>query len=405
MTRLAVLAPVALLAAACARFSLPLATVPTPRPASSSAGGGEARPALTIVLGGSLPRAAETRAAIERALGRSFALTFAAPPSAPPGTSTRVATVEQELAAVRRSYIDAEFQPCLEKLGEIQRVGELLAEGERTLGERLLFWRIACLVGAGRLPDARRDATVFATYGLSIPPDVEAAAPDVEALVAEALRAVAFAPRHPLRVSAVPAAPAHLVPHAVVSLDGRVGLCVAPCTLDVPAGDHAVRVDADGFTPASRLARVEEPGAAIAFSLSAAEPALAARQWTARHAGEPAIDAAGSVALLATALRARSLAVLAVEPAARGVRLAGALGVDGGVGARSERVASDEADVPDSAVAVLRDLLLRGQLLPPSPPLHARPLFWVGVGLAAVAAATVTTLFFYEPERRVELGF
>ncbi len=132
MTRLAVLAPVALLAAACARFSLPLATVPTPRPASSSAGGGEARPALTIVLGGSLPRAAETRAAIERALGRSFALTFAAPPSAPPGTSTRVATVEQELAAVRRSYIDAEFQPCLEKLGEIQRVGELLAEGERT---------------------------------------------------------------------------------------------------------------------------------------------------------------------------------------------------------------------------------------------------------------------------------
>jgi hypothetical protein len=212
---------------------------------------------------------------------------------------------------------------------------------------------------------------------------------------------VAATPRHPLRVTA--AAPAgRPPPQAAVSIDGRPRLCATPCAVDLHAGDHAVRVEADGYAPQARLARLEEPGGAVAFVLAAADPALAAEQWTARHAGG-AVDSATSMALLATALRARSLAVIAAEPAPKGTRLVGTLAVDGAIASRSERVAAGDAEAAATAPALLRDLLLRGRLLDAAPPLHKRPVFWVTVGLAAVAAAAVTAALLWEPTRTVEV--
>jgi hypothetical protein len=359
-----------------------------------------ARPALTVLLAGSVPRPDEARAAILRALGKSFDVAFVEPPSRPPRAAD-TAPIEEDLAAARKAYVAADFTPCLARTGELARVTDLLAQGERALAGRLLFWRIACRVGGGRLEDARRDAETFAVLELDPPADVEAAAPDVEALVAEAARRVAALPRHPLRVTA--AAPAgRPPPPAAVSIDGRPRLCATPCAIDLPAGDHAVRVDADGYAPQARVARLEEPGGAVAFVLAAADPALAAEQWTARHAGA-AVDSAASMALLATALRARSLAVIAAEPAPKGTRLVGTLAVDGAVASRSERVAAGDAEAAATAPALLRDLLLRGRLLDAAPPLHRRPVFWVTVGLAAVAAAAVTAALLWEPDRTVEV--
>jgi hypothetical protein len=367
--------------------------------ASSPSGPAGGNPALTVLLSPAVPRPADTRAAIQRSLGRRFDLAFAEPPSVPPRRPD-LAPIEESLAATRRAYIDADFGPCVARAGELARVSDLLAGGERALAARVLFWRVACRVGAGRADEARRDAALFAVLELDVPSDVEAVAPEVEALIAQTSRQVAAGPRAPLRVSAAPPAA-----HAVVSVDGRPGLCVAPCSVDVHPGDHAVRVEADGFTPEARLARVEEAGGAAAFTLAAADPALAAEQWTARHAASPAIDTSASVGLLAAALRARRIAVLTLEPAPKGQRLVGVLAVDGGVASRGERLAAAEAEVPAAAPPLLTDLLVRGRLLESGPPLHRRPVFWITVGLAAIAAATVTTLVLHEPEQRVMVRF
>jgi PEGA domain-containing protein len=361
------------------------------------------RPALTVVLATAVPRRDAARKAIERALGGSFALTFADPPNAPPEPD-RFAGVESDLAAARKAYIAADFGPCLERVGELARVGDLLAQGQRPLGERLLFWRIACRIGAGRAADARRDAATFATYELHVPADVEAAAPEVEGLIADALRAAAAAPRHPLRVTAAAAA-AKLPPRASVGIDGRTDQCVTPCTVDVTAGDHAVRVAADGYAPEMRLVRVDESGGAATFTLTPADPALAARQWTARQAGAAPIDGAASVGLLAVALRARDLAVVGVEAAPKGARLTGALALDGAVASRGERAAPSEADAPDAAQALMRDLLLRGRLIEGERPIYKRPWFWVGVGAAAVAAAGITAALLYHPDSQIKVQF
>lgn len=356
------------------------------------------KPALTVLLAPAVPKPADTRASIQKRFGDDFELAFAAPPASP-ARRPDLAPIEEQLAATRKAYIDAEFAACVARAGELAKVTDLLAAGERLLGGRLLFWRIACRVGAGRVDDARRDAALFATFELDVPPDVEAAAPEVEALIAAAARQVAAA-RAPLAVSARPQ-----TARGVVSIDGRSALCVAPCTVDVHPGDHAVRVEADGFAPEARLVRVEAPGAAADFSLTAADPALAAEQWTAHHAVSSELDSAASVGLLATALRARTLAVVTTEPAPKGRRLVGVLSVDGGVAARGERLAAGEADVPGAAPPLLADLLVRGKLLESGPPLHRRPIFWIAVGAAALAAAAVTTFLLYEPEQQIMVRF
>ena len=394
------LAPaLALLLGACSGMVLlPLAQKPTSgEPALTPAR--PTRPALTVLLAPSLPRPAEARAAIERSLGKSFDLAFVEPPSRPARAPDTTA-IEADLGAARKAYVAADFSPCLARTGELARVTDLLSQGERSLAERLLFWRIACRVGAGRAADARRDAELFAVLELDPPPDVEAAAPDVESLVAEAARGVSTSARHPLRVVATAEG---ATPQAVVSIDGRPRLCVAPCAVDLHAGDHAVRVEADGFEPEARVVRLEEPGGAVTFSLGRADPALAAEQWTARHASG-AVDGAASVSLLATALRARTLAVVAGEPAPGGKRrLTGTLAVDGAIASRSERLAAGDAEAAAAAPALVRDLLLRGRLIDEAPPLHKRPVFWVTVGLAAAAAAALTAALLYEPPSTVEV--
>jgi hypothetical protein len=357
-------------------------------PGAETGGGGDlpaaARPTLTVVLAGALAGRDDARAALGRALGADFDVAFAGLPSAPTAPPA-AAQVDADLAAARAAYVGAEFSACLAAVGRPDRATGLLAESKRTLAERLLFWRVACEVGGGRGADARHDAAVFAALELEAPPDVEAAAPEVEARLADAARAAAAEPRAALAVRATPAAA-----HAVVSLDGRAAVCAAPCTLDVRAGDHVVRVDADGFVAETRLVRVDPTGAGAEVALTPAGPDLAARQWTARYAGSAAVDAPASVTLLALAVRARRLALFSAEA---GGSVTGVLAVDGNVSARGERPAATSAEV----AALARDLLVRGSLIAADPPLTKRPLFWIGVGGAAVVAAAVTAILLYQP--------
>jgi hypothetical protein len=81
--------------------------------------------------------------------------------------------------------------------------------------------------------------------------------------------------------------------------------------------------------------------------------------------------------LLSTSLRAPRLVVLAVDPALPN-RMRGALAIDGVLTVRAER----EVD----AEGLMRDLLVRGQVVEEAPPLYKRWPFWVAVGAAALAA-------------------
>jgi hypothetical protein len=360
----------------------------------------EAKPALTIFLANDAPTRAQVVTALRKAFAAQFALSIEDFPN-PPVEPADLSDVEARLAAARKSYINADFAPCLQKIGEDSLADRLLSEGQRELAARVLFWRIACHVGAGHLGDARAQATRFATHDLPVPADVEAAAPEVEAVIAQAERAVGEAPRIPLRLS---------VPHgthAAVSLDGRREVCATPCTVDVHPGDHMIRVDADGFVPESRTVRADAPQSRAQFELTPADPKLASRQWAARRVAGRSVDDAESLGLLSIAARSRTLAVLDVDAAAadRALSLRGALALDGVVAVRSERRATSATELPSEAPAAVRDLLVRGRLVDAGPPLWKRPLFWTVVGVAIAAAAGTTALLLFHPDTQTSVRF
>jgi PEGA domain len=370
----------------CAAFAFgPVQRVAVPGPALE----GQERTSLTVVLAADVPAAATVEATLRARFGDAFDLSFAPAPTPPP-SEPPARDLSATLAAARRAYIDAEFRVCIERIAADALPFELAQEGDRQAAARVLFWRIACRVGAGSAADARPDARALATLALDVPADVDAVSPEVEALIAEARREIAGRPRASLRVEASAG--------ASVSVDGRAPACVTPCTVDLPPGDHVVRVEAPGFVPTGRRVRLEPSGGTARFTLLDAPPELAARQWSIRYARGESLDSAASVTLLARAVRARRLALLTWETG----RLRGALVVDGGIAARAERHGQDASAL---APTLLRDLLVRGQLVEPAPSLVERPLFWVAVGGAVVVAAGVTALLLYDPPVTTEVGF
>ena len=280
----------------------------------------------------------------------------------------------QKLAAARKAYVSANFTECLRLLEGDSAPAELLATGERLLAARLLTWRTACLLGAKQPEPARTTAETMASFQLTLPEDVGSTTPDVEALLARAFTQVGA--RAPIRMSfsSVPEG-------ATLDLDGRPGACTTPCGMELLAGGHVVRLSADGYSPAWRAVSTQD--AAAAFSLEPATPELAGAQWRKRSAQGGALDSEGSVKLLSTSLRAPRLLVMSTDPAAPKL-LRGALAIDGVLKARAER----EGD----AEGLVRDLLVRAQVIEEAPPLYKRWPFWVAVGAAAVAAGVTTAV-------------
>ena len=380
----------ALVASGCSGLAMgPVRSVPVTPPPSSEPG----RLALTVVLAADVPDPTAVEASLRKSFGKDVELEFARAPNVAAEPPPR--DLAPELAAARRAYIDADFRACIDRLGGEALPFDLVAEGQRTTAARVFFWRIACRVGQGTAADARGDARAMAALALDVPADIDAATPEVEALLAEGRREIAARPRVPLTVEASVG--------GSVSIDGRSPSCVTPCAVDLPAGDHIVRVEAPGWTPASRRVRLEGARGHAGFTLEPATPELAARQWSTRYARGESLDSAASVTLLARAVRARRLALVSWEAGGKVARLRGALAVDGGVAARAERSAT--AGAPAVAPALLRDLLVRGQLVEPAPSLAKRPLFWIAVGGAVVLAAGITAFLFYDPPVATEVGF
>ncbi|MFT3712174.1 MAG: PEGA domain-containing protein [Archangium sp.] len=328
----------------------------------------DGRSSVTVVVDG--PAAGETRQTLS-SVTLPVELRLADTPTAleAPTQSAWPA----KLAAARKAYVGAQFAECLKQLEGDSAVPELLSTGERALAARLLAWRAACHTGANQPQPARVAAEALATFQLAVPEDVGSMTPDVEALLARAVTQVGATPLRKLRVESTPSG-------ASVEVDGRPAACTTPCTVDVLAGTHVLKLSADGYSPSWQLVARDDTTAA---TLQAATPELAASQWRARVQRGDAVDSDASVKLLSNALRAPRLAVVTSDAAAPKT-LRGALAVDGVLTTRAERLGDAEG--------LVRDLLVRGLIVEETPPFYKRWPFWVAVGVAAVAAGVTTAV-------------
>ncbi|MEM7154249.1 MAG: PEGA domain-containing protein [Myxococcota bacterium] len=303
---------------------------------------------------------------------------------------------EDRLATARARYIEADFEGCQQALVGESLETTLLGDNRRTTVSRLLLWRLACYVGAAQTERAERVAEHFAVYDLEIPSDVEAVTPEVEAVLGRAMVTVSQRAPATLALQTEPS-------RATVSVDGRPSSCTSPCDLDLPAGDHVVRVHATGSQPLVQRIKVPATGTTETLTLTPAPPVEVARQWSTRYAGSPAIDSAHSVRLLARAVRAQRLLLVTAE-GDQGVELRGVLAIDDRIAARTERQAAHE-ELPTVAPALLEDLLVQGEVLAPPKPLVRRWGFWLAIGLTAAGAAGITAIVLQQPPPRTEVQF
>ncbi len=243
-------------------------------------------------------------------------------PNVPEPASVVPALPQERISAARKAYVDADFNKCLDQVSDDAALSTALGQRDRTAAARVLLWRVACQVGAGKLEPARRAATQLAVSGLQVPAEAGSVSPEVESVIARAYTQASAMKTIPLTVGGTA--------DARVELDGRPTGCTTPCTLEVLEGAHVVRLDADGYESEVKLVRAAAPSAAVDAQLNAAAPELAAAQWSARYRSAPDADGAKSVRLLTTALRASRLVMVTAEEGAGGM-LQGVLAVDGSV--------------------------------------------------------------------------
>jgi hypothetical protein len=292
-------------------------------------------------------------------------------PPAPPDPPDRVSG---PVARARKAYAAGELEACRAELARVD-VPAALAAGARDSVARALAFDAACAWGAQAHATARELARRLAAFGLAVP-DV-AIAPDIEAVLGEAIVAAGNARPRPVAVRGVVG--------ARLAVDGRPPVCTLPCTVDLIAGDHVLAVTADGFADAHRVVRVPDT-TDVTLSQPPAPPAVAAAQWRARAArGLPTTDAIGA-RLIAQLGGERRIAVL--HP---GEPLVGALILDGAV------VASGSAP-RDGAAGLLRELAYDSGVLQ-RPSVWQRPWFWIAISALALGAAGAITALTYHPQR------
>jgi hypothetical protein len=345
-------------------------------------------PRVTLIVVGS------EAARVEKAMSESRDLPVEVVVGHLPPAPAPAADHSSLLPAARQSYVNGDFAGCLQSLGADDLVPQLLSAGRREGVARVLFWRVACRVGSGALQAAHDEARQFAALGLEVPADAAVATPEVESLLARALKE--SPPKLTLEVDAPPL-------RARVSLDGRTGACVTPCSLEVLPGDHLVQLDAEGYLPVSRLVAVKER-TQVKLEATPAPPEVAAAQWSARYGGSPYLYSEPSTRLLARAIAARRLVLINAEGTGE-LRLRGTLASDGTVSAQAERSARP-SNLDAESRRLLRDLLVTGKVFEPSRPVYKRAAFWVPLALAvsaAVVAASVAATL--APNIHTRVGF
>ena len=344
-------------------------------------------PSITVVVRG----AEVTQDALDGA-ARGVELRRAPLPNTPEPAPGVPALPQERIAAARKAYVNADFTRCLDQVSDDAALTAALGQRDRASAARVLLWRVACNVGAGKHEPARRSAAQLAAFSLQAPAEVGSVSPEVETVIARAYQEAAGMKALPLEVKGTA--------EAAVELDGRPTGCTTPCTLEVLEGTHVLRLEADGHEAAVKLVRAAAPRAEVTVELPAAAPELAAAQWSSRYRTAADADGARSVRLLSTALRASRLVMLSFEQASGG-RLEALLAVDGAVTARAERSGDPAAELP----GLMQDLLVRGQLIEASPPIYKRPLFWIAVVAGAAAIAASVTAFLVLRPVQTEVHF
>jgi hypothetical protein len=194
-------------------------------------------------------------------------------------------------------------------------------------------------------------------------------------------------------------------PGAWALVDASAERRALPTRVELPAGDHVIRVEGDGLAPEWRIVNVAPPATRVHLQLAAASPAQAVEQWAARYGAQASpIDATASVELLSRALSARRLVAFTTEGVLPTLRLRAVMVSEGRIAGRAERVLERAAELPGRAQSLLQELLEASGQVPRVPPLYKRPAFWLAVGGAAVVAAGAALLIALYP-RRVELTF
>lgn len=302
------------------------------------------------------------------------------PPASP--TPTTDDTSAEVVTRARAAYARGELDACRTDLASVD-VPALLVRAERALAARALTLEAACAWGALAQVEARAAAARLASLGLELPDLV--VAPDVEQVIGQAITEIGAAPRQRVVVTGVAG--------ARLSVDGRPGGCVLPCSVELAPGEHVVAVDADGHTPAWRGIRVD-PGAAptpLKLAQPVASPALAAQQWRARLGrGLPRVDATGAALIARFGAEPRVVVLHGRAP------LEGALIVDGVVRAQGARR-------DGNAARLVRDLAYDGGVLK-RPAVWQRPWFWIALTGAVAVVGGVTVWAVYEPPIHTEIG-
>ena len=284
------------------------------------------------------------------------------------------------LAAARTAYVGGDFDRCRAELWRVP-VTWLLRVGKRdVVARRIALWA-ACAFGAQSISEAETEATTLATLGLEMP---DAPLPhEVENMVARALVAVGKAPRHPLAITGTVG--------ARLAVDGKPADCTLPCTVQLPAGDHYIRIEADGFEPRSQWVRIPDTKQ-LALAAKPASYHTAAAQWHARIGrGLPIDDEVGARLLARISPRPR---IALVHGGAE--RLAGTLIVDGVIRARAEH--------DGDPAALIRELAYDGGVLE-RPAIWQRPAFWIATSAAVIVIAGAIVYAIYEPDIETEVGF
>ncbi|HET9624649.1 MAG TPA: PEGA domain-containing protein, partial [Kofleriaceae bacterium] len=253
----------------------------------------------------------------------------------------------------------------------------------RDVAALALAFDAACAWGAQAGAVARCLAARLASFGLAVPD--AAIAPDIEAVIGDAIVAAGNAKPRALAVRGEPG--------ARLAVDGKPAACALPCTVDLVPGDHVLAVTADGFTDATREVRIPDTPdhpLDVTIAQAPASPALAAAQWRARAGrGLPSTDAVGA-RLIAQLGGERRIAVLHA-----GAPLTGALVIDGALAASATARPGDRA-------GLVRELAYDAGVLR-RPTVWQRPWFWIAVSGVALGVAAAITAITYQPTEHTSL--
>lgn len=293
-----------------------------------------------------------------------------------------------DFASTRTAYDDGDLERCLTTLPDAATIARALEHGERALASRALYWRMACLRALGRTDEALAVARDHAARGLPLPSDVGAANVTAETMLRDAHREAAALPRVRVNVASDPAG-------ARVAIDGAATEQVTPTELELAPGAHLVTLSLPTHAPASieLVAADDAPPVTLTLAPLEPEPAIAALH-DALDAGA-SLDADLSLALLATALRARSLVLVSRDADRLRAALIGTADADGARSVvRAERVGEHTDDVE----GLLRDVFVRGRLVAPPPAFYELPELWIAVLGAVAVGVGITLALTLQPE-------